>query len=374
MSIKHIYDPIHGFIELSEIMIKIIDTFEFQRLRDLKQLGAVHFVYPSATHTRFEHSLGVCHLAKQMAKKLFGDEILPNTNRFAWELISIAGLIHDIGHGPFSHLYDNFIRKEDEPEHEERGCKIFKDMVKKYNIDLTDIEVKMIIDMIDPPEDKHYNPYYQIVANKVNQIDVDKIDYIQRDCYHIGLKFGGEWSRLLTMCKVTILERPNVKLITWPKKLEYEIFQLFSTRYRLHKQVYNHHTVKAYEYLISELLKDVDTPFIDLTDAIIKTNKCEILNKINTRNIPKLVEEKTLTKEQCAHMNYLDNEGVLKLSEYPTRNENTIIDIISIGFANSDKNPMSNVFLHDNKNSSIIYPIENIQKTHKQFIWRKYEV
>lgn len=372
MSIKHIYDPIHGFIELSEMMIKIIDTFEFQRLRDLKQLGAVHFVYPSATHTRFEHSLGVCHLSKQMSKKLFGDEIIPKTNRFAWELISIAGLIHDIGHGPFSHLYDNFIRKEHEPEHEERGCEIFREMVKKYKLDLSDNEVNIIIDMVNPPEDKHYNPYYQIVANKVNQIDVDKIDYIQRDCYHIGLQFGGEWSRLLTMCEVTILESPNVKLITWPKKLEYEIFQLFSTRYRLHKQVYNHHTVKAYEYLISELLKDVDVPFIDLTDSIINTNKCETLNKIKTRNIPKLVEEKILTKDQCAHMNYLYNEGVLNLSDYPTRNENIIIDIISFGFASSDKNPLSNVYLHDNKNSSIIYPIENIQKTHKQIIWRKY--
>jgi len=71
-------------------------------------------------------------------------------------------------------------------------------------------------------------------------------------------------------------------------------------------------------------------------------------------------------------MNYLYNEGVLKLSKYPTRNENTIIDIISFGFASSDKNPLSNVYLHDNKNSSIIYPIENIQKTHKQIIWRKY--
>jgi len=270
MSIKHIYDPIHGFIELSSIMISIIDTYEFQRLRDLKQLGAVHYVYPSATHTRFEHSLGVCHLAKQMAKNLFGDQKLPDTHRPSWELISIAGLIHDIGHGPFSHLYDNFIRKEHEPEHEERGCEIFREMVKKYKLDLSDNEVNIIVDMVNPPEDKYYNPYYQIVANKVNQIDVDKIDYIQRDCYHIGLKFGGEWSRLLTMGKITTLDKSEMKLITWPKKLEYEIYQLFATRYRLHKQVYNHHTVKAYEYLIADILKTVDIPFIELTDSVIK--------------------------------------------------------------------------------------------------------
>lgn len=360
MSIKHIYDPIHGFIELSEIMISIIDTYEFQRLRELKQLGAVHYVYPSATHTRFEHSLGVCHLAKQMAKNLFGDQTLPNTNRPSWELISIAGLIHDIGHGPFSHLYDNFIRKEHEPEHEERGCEIFREMVKKYKLNLSDNEVNIIVDMVNPPEDKYYNPYYQIVANKVNQIDVDKIDYIQRDCYHIGLKFGGEWSRLLTMGKITTLEKSEMKLITWPKKLEYEIYQLFSTRYRLHKQVYNHHTVKAYEYLIADLLKTVDIPFIELTDSVIKENKKQSL-KINSRKIPKLVEEKIV------------NEYDKNIS-YPHVFENTIIDVVSVGFASTDKNPMANVLLHDNNNPNIFFPIENIQKTHKQYIWRQYIV
>ena len=363
MSIKHIYDPIHGFIELSSIMISIIDTYEFQRLRDLKQLGAVHYVYPSATHTRFEHSLGVCHLAKQMAKNLFGDQKLPDTDRPSWELISIAGLIHDIGHGPFSHLYDHFIRKDHEPEHEERGCEIFRNMVKKYKIDLSENEVNIIIDMVNPPEDKYYNPYYQIVANKVNQIDVDKIDYIQRDCYHIGLKFGGEWSRLLTMGKITTLERPNKKLITWPKKLEYEIYQLFSTRYRLHKQVYNHHTVKACEYLISDLLKTMNEnkPFIELTDSILKTNNLSQVcaSKLNTRRTPKLVEEKIVN----------DYDKNIK---YPLRFNNTIIDVVCIGFASSDENPMTNVLLHDNKNSDIVFPIENIQKIHKQFIWRQY--
>ena len=358
MSIKHIYDPIHGFIELSEIMITIVDTYEFQRLRELKQLGAVHYVYPSATHTRFEHSLGVCHLAKQMAKNLFGDQKLPDTNRPSWELISIAGLIHDIGHGPFSHLYDNFIRKDPEPEHEERGCEIFREMVKKYKIDLSDNEVNIIVDMVNPPEDKHYNPYYQIVANKVNQIDVDKIDYIQRDCYHIGLKFGGEWSRLLTMGKITTLEKSDMKLITWPKKLDYEIYQLFSTRYRLHKQVYNHHTVKAYEYIIADLLKTVDIPFIELTDSIIKKNKKQSV-KINTRKIPKLVEEKIV---------YDYDKNI----SYPHVFDNTIIDVVSVGFASSDENPMSNVLLHDNNDPSIITPIENIQSTHKQLIWRQY--
>ena len=119
---KQFYDPIHGFVEITPTMLKIIDTSEFQRLRDLKQLGAVQYIYPSATHTRFEHSIGVSHLSGIMAKHLFKNEILPNTTHRVSELIKIAGLIHDIGHGPFSHLYDSQVRHHDEPEHEERGC------------------------------------------------------------------------------------------------------------------------------------------------------------------------------------------------------------------------------------------------------------
>ena len=124
---KQIYDPVHGFITITPLMQNIIDTPEFQRLRDLKQLGAVHYVYPSATHTRFEHSLGVSHLAGIMAENLIQYASLHNTPEEIYsevinkektiELCRIAGLIHDIGHGPFSHLYDNQVRNDSEPEH-----------------------------------------------------------------------------------------------------------------------------------------------------------------------------------------------------------------------------------------------------------------
>ena len=110
---KQIYDPIHAFITITPLMQSIIDTSEFQRLRDLKQLGAVQYIYPSATHTRFEHSLGVSHLAGIMAENLMKSEYsldLPLEKSRFIEIVRIAGLIHDIGHGPFSHLYDNQVR------------------------------------------------------------------------------------------------------------------------------------------------------------------------------------------------------------------------------------------------------------------------
>ena len=380
-SIKQIYDPIHGFVNITHLMKKIIDTPEFQRLRYLKQLGAVQFVYPSATHTRFEHSIGVCHLANIMAKHLFGNTIIAGTNYTIAELTSVAGLIHDIGHGPFSHLYDSQVRRYDEPKHEERGCNIFREMILKYDIPLNANEIEIIIDMINPPKYKIHDPMYQIVANKVNEIDVDKIDYIQRDCFHIGLKFGGEWSRLLTMCEVSTISNTGMKQITWPKKLEYEILQLFSTRYRLHRQVYNHHTVKAYEYCIAKILKterERKINFLDLNDSIISCRIHSEYNKLrdnmSMRKIPKLIGEKILTMEEY---------NKIKKIKYPRIVVNRIIDVTPLGFASSDHNPIENVILHDNsrngksprklyridKNMSISMPI-----SHKEAILRHYNL
>ena len=108
--------------------------------------------------------------------------------------------------------------------------------------------IKFVCDLINPSEELKNNWIYQIVCNKVNDIDVDKIDYILRDSYHIGLPLQGEFSRLISMVKVCNYK--DNKVLAWNKKLQYEIFLLFSSRYRLHKQVYTHHTVKSFEYLI----------------------------------------------------------------------------------------------------------------------------
>lgn len=340
MSFRTVSCPLHGVISLTERMCLIIDTPEFQRLHRLKQLGLTQHVYPSATHTRFEHSLGVSHLAKVLVTSLKEKGLDIDSNMI--ELYQIAGLIHDIGHGPFSHLYDDEIINPGEPKHEERGINIFFDMLMKYNLPFIQTEVDFIVALIEPCDIQKNNWMYQIINNKFCSIDVDKIDYIQRDCFHTGLGFGGEWSRLLTMCKVRKSANNEQETIIWPVKLQDEIFQLFAARYRLHKHVCTHHTVKAYEYLIVDILKKARSQvdhFTDLTDSVVTcrlhSEFREIQEKIARKEIPILVGEKIIDES-------IEEGGV-----YPRRILDLIIDKFYIGLSSGSYNPLMNVPYED---------------------------
>lgn len=182
------YDKIHGMITLTPLMLSFIDTPEFQRLRQIKQLGSSQFLFPTANHTRFEHSLGVSHLARKIGihLKLKSREI---------ELLSLSGLLHDIGHGPLSHSFDEYLKKNnifDNPDyakHENRSKAIIEIMVKKYKIKLSKREREYIYDAIKPPDDKSLITYKHDIIS--GEYDMDRFDYILRDSYStIRIRFN----------------------------------------------------------------------------------------------------------------------------------------------------------------------------------------
>ena len=371
---KQIYDPVHGFIQLTPLMIKIIDTPEFQRLRDLKQLGATYLVFPSATHTRLEHSLGVAHLAGETMRALHAAQPELHITPRLIELVQIAGLIHDLGHGPFSHLYDHYVRPTDQPEHEERGCQMFTQMVTTYNLPLAPEEVTQIHRMICPkPEDKWV---YEIVANAKNQIDVDKIDYIMRDSYHLGLQTGGEFKRIISQCRVID------ETICYPHKIQYDIYALFAARYRLHKQVYHHHAVIAYEFIIVEILKEImreNPAFCDLTDAVVN---CRLHSKFRKRQNDiaqrkhwKMVIEKRYNQEDL----YKCTNDIATIKA--CKNADTLFKVHqhTIGFVSGNKsNPLENIWFYANSNPNIKYKLNPqdagfiVPKQYQETIMRVY--
>jgi len=270
------------------------------------------------------------------------------------ELVQIAGLIHDLGHGPFSHLYDHYIRKKEEPEHEERGCKIFKKMVTDYKLPITDEEMAQILKMICPNPDDNW--LYQIVANALNDIDVDKIDYIMRDSYHLGLQTGGEFRRIITQCRVID------GIICYPQKVQYDIYGLFAARYRLHKQVYNHHAVVAYEFMIIDILKEImktNPPFMDMTDSIVSCRlHSEFKSKLKAmaeRKHWRMVIEKRYDQSQLYQCDN-DIKYVLELE----KEDPPIYKIHrhTIGFVSGNKsNPLGNIWLYGNSQPDIKFKL-----------------
>ena len=380
---KTINCPLHGFIDITPRMQKIIDTIEFKRLHDLRQLGVSYMVYPSANHTRFEHSLGVSYLARQLMESLQKHQPELEIDDNTIELVQIAGLLHDIGHGPFSHLFDDYIIKPGDPEHEERGIKMIVRIIKAYDIPITDEEKQMIIDMIQPPDDKKENYLYQIIANKQCSIDVDKIDYIQRDSFHLGFGLNDRYERLITMCRV--VDFNGNKVLSWPTKLQDEIVLLFRTRYRLHKNVYNHHTVKACEYLVTDLIKshtDVDFKLyynlIRYTDSFIlfskNTEQQSILTKIMRRQLPKLIGEKIVNKENMTIIKKHFEDFVKILNKYHIINRGVMQ--LKIGFISGNgENPLNNVVYYEkNKEPSKITEYDSfiVPKNCQEYIFRIY--
>ena len=121
MKTTDIKDPIHDFISVSNSELKIIDSPIFQRLRRIRQLTGAHLTYPGAQHTRFEHSLGVMHIAGQAGHVLANKKIIKADDI---ENLRIAGLLHDIGHGPFSHLFEEILQEKNKVSHEDLGKKI----------------------------------------------------------------------------------------------------------------------------------------------------------------------------------------------------------------------------------------------------------
>ena len=276
-STKTIGCKIHGYIHISGMALRIIHTPEFQRLRNIMQLGLCHYVYPAATHTRFEHSLGVYHLTCKMTKvlrKKYPDKIydipdlgLTKLTEFVAELIKIAGLCHDLGHGPFSHIFDDMLKERDVASnpriyHETRSCLIVEMICRRELSDvLTDAHIKFIQSIISPGP-QHRGALYQIVANYLNGIDVDKFDYLARDPYTLGFKKGFDPRKIIN--EIAIDANDN---IAYTKHCSIELYDMFQTRYMMHKQVYNHKGTKIIESMVRDILEAVD-PIFHVFDSI----------------------------------------------------------------------------------------------------------
>ncbi|ESO90256.1 hypothetical protein LOTGIDRAFT_123571, partial [Lottia gigantea] len=254
-------DPVHGTIELHPLCVRIIDTPQFQRLRRIKQLGGGYSVFPGATHNRFEHSIGVAHLAKKMMEHLHQKQPELDITPVDILCVTIAGLCHDLGHGPLSHVFDQQFIPRMKPKttwtHEEASIKMFDHLIEVNNLrpkfiehgfseETLDTDLKFIKELIYGilPVCYFLLFWYNIVSNKLSSVDVDKWDYFARDCLMVGMKSSFDHDRCMKMTKVIAYEseegKPLAKHLCLRDKEVSNIYEMFHIRNNLHHQVYKH--------------------------------------------------------------------------------------------------------------------------------------
>ncbi|MBL4633050.1 MAG: HD domain-containing protein [Kofleriaceae bacterium] len=240
-------DPVHGLIEFvgeNRNIATLLDTRAFQRLRRVKQVGFAWQVYVGAEHSRFGHALGTYHIASQVVKRLELAEPIALH-------VKVAALLHDIGHGPFSHTWEQVFPSFD---HEAWGVRVF----------LEDEEMKGVLRALDPdlPEvlcqfmDKSYQPSY---ARKLvsSQLDVDRLDYLLRDGHYTGAGYATydlEWIlHALRIEKVREGADPDDLVIDYRRGM-YAVEQYLFARTYMYAQVYHHKAVRAAERMFVKLL------------------------------------------------------------------------------------------------------------------------
>ena len=181
-----IKDPVHGYVYITEKEKDMIDSYPVQRLRRLRQLAGSEYVYPGANHTRFEHSVGVMYLAGKVVENPKISQCIDDEEEA--EMVKIAALLHDVGHGPFSHVFEQLLIRELDKTHEDITSWIIEkselgDSLAKMGYKPQDVG-KLAVGKLHKPRKAFLD---QIISSAV---DVDKQDFIVRDTHHTGAEYG----------------------------------------------------------------------------------------------------------------------------------------------------------------------------------------
>ncbi|KAL4574087.1 hypothetical protein LXL04_020910 [Taraxacum kok-saghyz] len=403
---KHVHDNVHGNIYLDPLSLKFIDTEQFQRQASgfeatcfvifiFISTGLSHMVYPGAVHSRFEHSLGVYWLAGNAVEKLKAHQGLELDIDYSdIQTVKLAGLLHDVGHGPFSHLFEREFLPQviqgSKWSHEEMSLNLIDYMVDEHNIDIDSGRLKKVKDMIiasskNAPvkSSKEKLFLYDIVANGRNGIDVDKFDYIVRDSRACGLGCNFQFERLLDTMQVIDNE------ICYRAKEYLTVHKLFSTRADLHRTVYTHAKVKAIELMFVDALVKADNHLLissfihdpsqywKLDDSVLKTIETDdadelkesrdLIRRIRRRDLYQFCNEITVPKDKLDHFKHVTPQDIIcsqKSGGISLREEDIAVSNVKIDLTKGTNNPLESIHFFEDYNSKDKFSICKDQISH----------
>lgn len=249
---KVLKDPVHSYIHIHyEVIWNCLDSKEFQRLRRIRQLGGDFQVYPTAEHSRFSHSLGVYEIVRRMVTEV--KSLCVELTEYEKVCVMLAGLLHDVGHGPFSHAFENITNHS----HEEYTAKIILGNT-ELNAILRDVSEKLPQDIVSIIQHTHENDILnQIVSG---QLDADRMDYLLRDSYFTATSYGQfDLERILRTMRVRKTAEGR-KVIVVKYTGIHSVEDYIMARYQMYWQVYYHPVARSYEAVFIQLfnrLKDI---------------------------------------------------------------------------------------------------------------------
>ena len=237
-------DPLYGYIQVDyKIISDLIDSREVQRLRRIRQLSGVSMVFQTAEHTRFTHSLGAYQMANLVLQNVDGIEVL---DEYKSIVFLCAALLHDVGHGPYSHAFESVMNLS----HEEMTVKIILSPDTEINKILSQYE-NLATDIASVIA--HDNRFPLLEALVSSQLDVDRMDYLSRDAYFTGAAYGHiDYYRILRSMKIV-----NNKLCVRASGV-HSIESYLMSRYHMYFQVYYHPIARSYESLLENIYRRVN--------------------------------------------------------------------------------------------------------------------
>ena len=249
---KVLKDPVHSYIHIHyEVIWNCLDSKEFQRLRRIRQLGGDFQVYPTAEHSRFSHSLGVYEIVRRMVTEV--KSLCVELTEYEKVCVMLAGLLHDVGHGPFSHAFEHITNHS----HEEYTAKIILGNT-ELNAILRNVSEKLPQDIVSIIQHTHENDILnQIVSG---QLDADRMDYLLRDSYFTATSYGQfDLERILRTMRVRKTAEGR-KVIVVKYTGIHSVEDYIMARYQMYWQVYYHPVARSYEAVFIQLfnrLKDI---------------------------------------------------------------------------------------------------------------------
>ena len=249
---KVLKDPVHRYIHINyEVVWNCLDSKEFQRLRRIRQLGGDFQVYPTAEHSRFSHSLGVYEIVRRMVTEI--KSLSVELSEYDKICVMLAGLLHDVGHGPFSHAFEHVTNHS----HEDYTAKIILGGTELNQV-LTEVSPRLPEDIVSIIEHNHPNDILnQIISG---QLDADRMDYLLRDSYFSATSYGQfDLERILRTMRVRKIDE-NKKALVVKYTGIHSVEDYIMARYQMYWQVYYHPVARSYEAVFIQLfnrLKDI---------------------------------------------------------------------------------------------------------------------